>query len=202
MKRFFKTIQDLIDYIPNCIICRKEMIISIEGVILPLLPSKNQYAKKENVQMILFLKDGIVRTKKRNLSLAIKAEDNFIIDGQDIVSRLMINWTYVKKICSTCNFKINTVIDYKEGVIKKQNYFPPLIIDHEVLQYTFKGGKKVHITKYYNDYYYNNRVLPSRSEAVTIRLNDKSLPPVPLDLDKFKNLDQLNKRLSTIILFS
>lgn len=190
----FKTPSDLLDYIPNCLVCGKTMNIVIDGMLAPVLPSKPRWGGgKENIHLRMILKDGVLRSKHKNHSVSIDASTGLIIDGQDIINRLTTNWTYVHKMCATCHFKITTI--YKEGNTKKEKSFPPLTIQQEELHYTLKGGKDIRITKYYN------QTGNLTGESATIRLNNKFLPPMPLDLNKFQDLAHLNKRLATIILF-
>lgn len=143
----------------------------------------------ETIRLKMHLKDGILRSKHKKHSISIELATNLIIDGQDIVNRLRANYTHVNKICPTCHFKIQAV--YKEGSIKKENCFPPLTLHNEELHYTMKGGKSVDIQKHYG----------LNTNSATIRLENKYLPPVPWDFDKFKDLAHLNKRLATIKLF-
>jgi hypothetical protein len=186
----FKLLKELLDYIPNCILCHKPLRIVIEGRLSMVLPSKPRWGSgNEVVSLKLFPKDGILSSKHKNHSVAIELETNNIIDGQDLVNRMTPSQTYVKKNCPTCHFKIQT--SYIKGDIKKENCFPVLTMYSEELHYTRKGGKDVFINKYHQ----------ADGSKVSIRLDGKYLPPVPLDFDKFIDLAHLNKRIDTIRLF-
>lgn len=190
----FKTLNELLAYIPNCLICQKIMSISIDGTLSSVNTHKPRWSSgQERLSLKLTLKDGILCSKHKNHSLSIEAETNIVIDGLDMTKRFMPGTLYVRKMCPTCHFKINTVS--QEGIIKKENGFPPLTIHSEELHYTMKGGKDVRITKYYQSH------ASLTGEAATIRLDNKFLPPVPLDFDKMRDLAHLNKRLATIKLF-
>jgi hypothetical protein len=191
--RTFKTLSELNDYVPVCIICQKSMRLSIDGMLTSVAPNKPRWSSgRETIHLKLELKEGILRSKHKNHNVSIELVTNKIIDGQDMINRLMPSATYVRKICPTCHFKIHT--EYRTGAIKKENCFPVLTIQHEELHYTLKGGKDVQITKYYN-------ADKPEAETATIRLESKFLPPVPLDFDKFRDLAQLNKRLDIIKIF-
>lgn len=189
----FQTLAELNSYIPECLICRKPMRISIDGMLSSVASNKPRWNHgRETVHLKMELKEGVLRSKHKNHSVSIEIATNAIIDGQDMINRLTPGATYVRKMCPTCHFKIHT--EYDKVADKKENCFPALTIQSEELHYTLKGGKDLQITKYYNT---GNL----RGEAATIRMDNKFLPPVPLDFDKFKDLAQLNKRLDMIKIF-
>ena len=198
----FNTLRELDSYIPNCIICRKSMGLTIDGLLSSLSAAKPRWSSgNERMQVKLHLKDGIWSGKHKSQAVVIDIVTNKVLQGEELVNRLMPQSTHVRKLCPTCHFKIHTV--YSNSITsltqglnnKKDSLFPPLTIHSEELHYTMKGGKDVRITKYYN----LNGVLSG--EAATIRLDNKFLPPVPLDFDKMRDLAHLNKRLATIKLF-
>jgi hypothetical protein len=165
------------------------MVLTIEGRLAAVLPSKPRYGGGNDIiRLKMVVKDGILCSKHKNHSVSIELKTNNIIYGQDIANRLMINQTNVWKVCKTCHFKICTT--YPKGVIKKENCFPALTLYSEELNYTLRGGKNLYIMKYSSD-----------GNTATIRMDNKYLPPVPWDFDKFKDLEHLNKRLDTIKLF-
>lgn len=192
--RTFPTLNDLNNYIPNCVICSKPMRFVLEGMISPIAPSKPRWGSgNERLRLKLELKEGVLRSKHKNHNVGVELATNQIVEGQGLIDRLVINGTQVHKLCPTCHFKINT--RYETGNVKKTNCFPALTLQSEELHYTLKGGKDVNISKYY-------AADPNAKEsAASIRLNGKYLPPVPLDFNKLSDLEHLNKRLATIILF-
>lgn len=170
------------------------MRFTVEGIASSVLPSKPRWGGgTETVRLKLELNDGILRSKHKSYSISIEIATNNIIDGQELINRLQPGNTHVRKMCPTCHFKINT--GYGTGSTKKQNCFPALTMQSEELHYTLKGGKDVQISKYYRS------GDPDKGRSATIRLNNKYLPPVPFDFNKFSDLEHLNKRLDTIILF-
>ena len=192
--RNFKTFQELIDYVPNCIICGKEMEIHLDGQISPTLPSKQWYGR-ESVHLVLQPKEGLLRSKKhKKYTLIINPFDNHIIDGQDLVNRLMVNWISVYKKCWTCRFSVYT--GYRKGHTKKHEKFPYLTLGNEELYYMLRRGKSVGI---HQQYYDDSALLGIRTH---ITVAGKPVKSMYIDFNKFKDLDQLNKRLATILTFS
>lgn len=192
--RTFKTLQELIDYIPKCVICQKDMKIAIEGYLNPVGSKKPRWSSgTERVYFKLEYKDGILRSKHKSHSLAIEASTNKLIDGEDLVNRLMTQTINVKKCCPTCVFKSVSV--YQAGNTKKTNSFPPMTLRSEELNYTMKGGKRVNITKYYE---FNK---PDEEAKCFISYNGSSLSPIALDFRKLTDLDQINKKIKTIVTF-
>jgi hypothetical protein len=175
------------------------MGFNLNGILAPVLPSKPRWGMgSETIRLKLEVKGGQLRTTyheraKKTYSLIVDLATNGIIDGQDIINRLLPGNGHVNKFCPTCHLKINTGWDL--GTSKKKDCFPALTLQSEELHYTLKGGKDVEINKYYrsND--------PDHGKTATIRLSHKYLPPIPFDFNKFSDLEQLNKRLNTIILF-
>jgi hypothetical protein len=188
----FKTLEELENYIPNCIICGKHLQLFISGRLNAVSPAKPRWGSgQEQIRLPMVLKEGVFRSKHKNHSVSVEYSSNHIIDGQDIVNRL--RFVEAEKNCPTCHFKI--LAKAKDGQGHKENCLPPLTISHEELHYTMKGGKPIRITKYYG----TGDTL--RGESATIRIDNKFLPPVPWDFDKFKDLAHLNKRIATIKMF-
>jgi len=192
--RIFKTLLDLLNYIPNCIICGKNMRLSIEGYASIVSPSKPRWGSgNERLYLKMELKDGVFRGKHKNHNVSIEATTNKLIEGEDITNRLMLNTINVKTCCPTCVFK--SICVYQAGNTKKTNCFPPVALRTEELSYTMHGGKHCMITKHY--------MLNDKEEAKCfIAINKVSLQPVPLDFTKFTSLEQINKKIKTIAVFS
>ena len=193
--KIFETLQELINYIPHCVICGKEMKLSIEGYVTPVSPSKPKFGKgSQRVYLKLELKDDILRCKQDSLNLAIEAATNKLIDGEELVNRLMLHTINVKKCCPTCVFKSVSV--YGAGHTKKTHCFPPLTLQSEELNYTMRGGKRCLITKHYLS------TNSSDEEANCVIWFDRvPLQPIPLDFSKLTSLEQLNKKIKTIVVF-
>lgn len=183
----FQNFQELIDYVPSCLICGKEMEIHFDGQL--------SWNHREQVHFKFQIKDGLLYSRKhKKYSVIIDPKTNLILEGVDLVNKLMTNWMSVYKTCWTCKFRIGT--QYNKGNLKKQDTFPPLTLVSEELSYTLKRGKAVDI---HQTYYDDSSLLGIR---VWITVNHRPVKSLFVDFNKFKDLDQLNKRLSTIMTFS
>lgn len=194
----FPTLNDLHNYVPTCVICSKPMRFALDGIASTALPAKRWGGSTESIRLKLDVKDGKLRTiahekAKKTYSLIIDITTNQIVDGQDIIDRLKPGNVHLRKLCPTCHFKINT--SWSNNSSKKKDCFPALTLQSEELHYTLKGGKDVTISKYYRE------GDADKGKSAHIRLSGKSLPPIPFDFNKFSDLEHLNKRLDTIILF-
>lgn len=187
MKTF--TLQELVNYIPACIICEKKLIISIHGNIASI---KHRYTG-QNINIKTKIKNNILESDNKNYELAISLIDNTINVGEKLINDLMISYMYVKKQCKTCHFTINTT--YTDGHLKNVKKFPDLKLTYEELSYTMPGGKEARIHKQYFD---DQTLLGSRTQ---ITIDHKLLAPFPFYFDKIENLKHLNKRLQTVCTF-
>lgn len=191
--KVFKTLQELLNYIPNCIICGKDMKLSIEGYVQAVSPAKPKWGSgTQRVYLKMDAKEGVLRCKHKSFSVAIDAATNKIIDGEDLINRLMLNTINVKKCCPTCVFKSVSV--YQAGHTKKTHFFPPMTLRNEELNYTMRGNKRCTIIKHY-------QFTEGHDANCFITLNGSSLQPVPLDFTKLTSLEQINKKIKTIAVF-
>lgn len=183
--KVFSNFKELIDYVPNCLICGKQLGVHLFGC----------YAF-HNLRFSLKVKDGALVGKYKDRAIAINITDNSIILGQDTINQLMTNWVTVYKKCSTCRCTITTqyAVGYGgTGIIKKHKNFPSLTLKSEEIHFTRKRNKLVSIAQTYYD-------APAISTFILI--NNKTVNPLYMDFNKFKNLNHLNERLSTILTFS
>jgi hypothetical protein len=186
----FQTLSELYAYVPTCLICSKDLDVSIDGTFSPVANNKPRFSRGgEKVHFKTSFQDGILTAKSTNYVLRLDPTSNKILEGGELVNRMLVNQTQVNKKCPTCHLKINT--QYSSGNTKKEIYFPPLTLRSEELHYTLRGGKRVRIEKYYYD----------QNATTQFQLNGKYLPPVPFEFNKIKDLTHLNKRIATIILF-
>lgn len=185
----FLTLQALLEYIPNCIVCTKPMNLQMSGTLAYQSGSHN----RERYSMTLALKDNLLVSKHKSHKLIINPIDNTVIESVDLAGRIISEYTSVKKMCPTCHFKIETF--YSGNKAKKEKTFPALMLQNEELHFIMKGGKDVRVTKYYSG---NNN---DREATARIQLNGKYLPPMPFDFDKFNSFQALNKRINTIVVF-
>lgn len=186
----FQTLSELYAYVPTCLICNKDLDVSIDGTFSSVAANKPRFSRGgERVHFKVSLEDGVITAKSANYVMRLDASSNKILEGSDLINRMLVNQTQVTKKCSTCHLKINT--QYSSGNTKKEINFPPLTLRSEELHYTLRGGKRVRIEKYYYDH----------TSTIQFQLNGKHLPPVPFEFNKIKDLTHLNKRIATIILF-
>ena len=76
------------------------------------------------------VKDGLLRSKKhKKYSLIVEPTSNLILEGQDIINRLMVNWISMYKTCWTCKCTVSA--RYNSGHQKKTDTFPPLMLVNE-----------------------------------------------------------------------
>ncbi len=196
----FSSLQDLFTYIPNCLICNKEMYIAIHGWLnikidhITFLFDKHlMFGKKEEVYWKSSIKDNICYFKHKKYPFAIDLSNNKIIQGVDIINHLTVNWMYISKKCRTCNFLINTI--YRSGNTKKILYFPEVQLVSEYIRYTLPHHRNIVISKSYYD------ASTMLGERTNISIEGLPVKEFPINFARFKNLDQLNHRISTILVF-
>lgn len=190
----FQTLQEVVDYIPTCVICHKGMKLSIEGYVKPVSTSKPRWnSGSQLIYLKMEEKDGLLRGTHKNESVAIEPATNRLVEGEDLVNRLMLNTINVKKCCPTCVFKFNFV--YQAGNTKKTHKFPPIALQSEELNYTLRGGKRCHITRHYQ---FNQ---DEQEVKCNIRVNYIEVTPVNLDFSKLTDLDQINRKIKTVLTF-
>jgi hypothetical protein len=188
----FKTLQELLDYIPQCIICQKPMRLIITGGI-PSRGAKN-YWHQETINLKMELFEGKLRSKNKNWALIIDPWDNQVSTGLNIVNDLL-SYAYSKldvyKKCWTCNFKINGLYQHNN---KKVTKFPEVNLHSEELHYTMNRDRTVRLFKHYADTSF-------LGERTIINVNHRELKSIPLNFEKIQNLDQLNHKLKTLMTF-
>jgi hypothetical protein len=98
--KVFETLQAILDYIPNCVICQNPMQLSICGHVR----QDNRTLRKVFVK--LQMRDGILSGKNKDYSIALEAATNIIVEGEDLINKLIIKTINVKQSCPTCSFII------------------------------------------------------------------------------------------------
>lgn len=185
---YFQNLQQLVDYVPNCFICNKQLGVSITTN-LATTKKKDWPAKHLNIR--LESNDGLLQSMHKTAKLTINPVDNTVTEGVDLVKEMIYPSSYVNKNCPTCHLKVQTnMVDPGKG---KRDGFPRLILAREELHFTMKGGKGVFVSKYYST--------NQEEEVAYIRVNGKHLPPLPFDFNKFSSLENLVKRINTLIVF-
>lgn len=187
MKKF--TIKELVEYIPKCIICQKDMYISIKGNIQS---QKHRFTGKKVSLTTKVQDDALVSVGKDLFTIDLNTSE--IITGAEFFNSLMNSWLYVNKRCRTCDFLISNIYNDFDTIVAR-THFPKLKLQNEQISYTMPGGKIVKILK---SYYDDNTMLGSMTR---ITINNKLLPPFPFDFTAIHGLKQLNNRLLTIRTF-
>lgn len=194
--KVFPTFQEFINYIPNCVICQKQMSISLTGYLQNLSSIKKKWGRNSSrVHLKLEIDNGVLKSKDNdNLKLAINLSDYQIIEGKDLINGFVRSTTDIKKCCNTCVFKI-LCSDSRTYTPQKDSSFSPLKLQSEELSYTLVGGKRVQLHKRY--------AYPVDDKPIVcdIVYNGKRLSPVLLDFDKLTDLEQISRKIKTIITF-
>lgn len=192
----FNTLQEYVDYVPTCLICKKEMRVSLTGTMqaTPVSGQKRWASSRKSLDIKFDIKEGVLVSKHKTHKLSMKLDDNSLVEGEDIVARLTSKLTFVKKSCQTCHVKIQA--NCSNPQFKKEKRFPALTLHSEELHFTMRGGKDLNVTKYYG-----SNDSSETEKSASIQINYKYLPPVPFDFNKFNSFEQLTRRISTIVLF-
>jgi len=193
----FKTPQEFAEYLPNCLICGKELNFSINGTITPLNVVQSRYAHgNEHIKLRMNLKDGLLQATHKRHNVYVELATGKVVEGQDLFDRFYMDSVIVMKTCGTCDFKLETWTAQNLG----KGQFPIVSLRNERLHYTLKGGKDVEIVKRYHP---NVRPEIQKNTSVSIKIANKYIPEILFDFEfsKFKNLAHLNQRLGTILLF-
>ncbi len=197
----FRNLQELMDYIPNCIICKKEMVLSMEGRIARVKDNKKPKhwndggtwtmlktrAKNELVH------DDLLHFRNTKYHISIEPQRNKIIDGLDIAQR--INIFNINKVCRTCDFKIQAMAES----CGNSTHFPTTRLERETLNFTMRGGKMVRMYRSYR----NLRApgVPPKEVSTQIYINDHMLPDLPLEFSKIRDIGQLTRKIKTAVVF-
>lgn len=193
----FGTLQELLDYIPKCILCGKDMELRITGGV-PSRQTSENYWKNNDVCLKMFLLEDKLHSKKcKDYSLSVSPITNLITSGKNLISD-MVSRSYSRvtanKKCRTCFFQISTAYSRDKETPKLRNYFPALTMQTEELHYTMKKGKSVKLYKYY-------RSDSLTGENTNISVNFRSLKSIPLDFSKIHNMEHLNNKIKTLMVF-
>lgn len=194
--KVFSNFKELIDYIPNCIICGKQLDLHLNGRIEQKSLITNKWNTINHIHFRLKLKDGYLVGKHKEHSFTINTLDNHIISGKDTVSALLRAHPTVNKKCYTCHFVITTEspsITVANYMISNYKNFPPLTLKSEEIYFTRKREKPVSI----NQIYFEDAITQTR-----IIVGHKPVRSVYIDFNKIKDLNHLNSKLSTILTFS
>lgn len=192
----FKTLQEFINYVPQCLICKKHLQLSFTGYLTSVKDKRPRWAGGREALTLKFEnRDGVLYSKHKSHVLHIDVATNVVLMGHDLVDRFDTGNFYFNKNCPTCHLKISTT--WSAPQLKKEKRFPELTLASEELHFTMKGGKDLSVKKYYSVF----AAEPDNENSAQLCLNHKYLPPVPFDFNKFNSFEQLVKRINTIVLF-
>lgn len=176
----FDNINGLVHYVPHCIICRKDMQFNM--IAHCATDQKSRVTGKTTIPLAVV--DDFLESKKPKYNLKIDLNSNEM-QGDDKFISLIRHVDFIK-YCNTCDLKIFTW-----NTNMHRQVISTLKLQQESLHYTLKGGRKLRILKWY----YTDTI------NLSIHVDNKRLPDLPFDFDKFVDLDQLNKRINTFLLF-
>lgn len=184
----FNNIKKFIEYIPNCLICNKPMLIAINGKTVPQIWAN----KDKKVYFKSLIKNGILSSTKRGIPFSVDIESNTIIEGKELFNKLILSTLYFTKQCKTCRFKIKGY-SQPDG-ISTYSSIPKINIYNEEIYFYLKNNKEVFITKSY----IKEKKL---GYCIFMSVNKKTLPDLPFDFSDFTNFQQLSNRIKTILIF-
>jgi|ERR1035437_4010135 hypothetical protein len=185
----FATLKELINYIPNCIICGKDMEIYFGGY-----NNNLSFLTKLTIDGDLIRPaDNLIpldrpRYRAPKYVFAININNNEIVDGEDLLNKASTYNGRIDKKCKTCIMAIHT--SFTGPGIKRMKIIPEISGSLEI-EYTMSNTKKIRIRDHWN--------IPG---CIDITIGYKDLiTKLPIDFSKIKTLKQLNKKISTIITF-
>lgn len=181
----FETLQELIDYVPRCLICNKEMQLDITGTI-PFVTGYDFHSFK-----MILNSDG--RLSSKNKSLDINPKTNEVFSGLDTLSKMVYNLTNhinIYKKCYTCSFLIKCKYDNIKYI--KLEKFPTISLIQEELSYTMSKNKAVRYVKYFP---------PNFLGSSYMTINNKYINNFYIDLSKINNLKHLTRKIKTFLTF-
>lgn len=197
----FRNLQRLMDYIPNCVVCKKEMVLSIEGRLERVKNNKKPKRWNSGGTWVILrtrtknelIHDDLLHFRSTKHLISVEPTRNKIINGLDVAQRL--TFFNVSKMCRTCDFKIHA----KAESCGNSTHLPTLRLETESLNFTMKGGKKVRMYRAYR------RIDPYPHEPAEITtqiyVENHLLPPLPLEFSKIKDINHLTRKIKTAIVF-
>lgn len=172
----FNSLKEFLNFMPSCIICGKVPEIFMTG---------HTYVPKYKRWGFWFTQeDDALVSKNKNYPVSIDIETNKVLGEKKILDQLTNN--EITKSCKTCHFKIKTM---NSSNLTLSN----IPLDSVEIKYTLPGGKSanIRITNW-----------TSGAPSTVIKISGKSLPHnLLLDVHKISNLEQLNRRIQTLITF-
>lgn len=189
----FLNLQEAVDYVPTCLICGKNMRMTIDTSIVTEIKGKTRSVSSQRTypRIEMQMVDGKLQSKHKQFDICINPITNEITVGAKDTQNFIWESTFFRKTCPTCHCKIS--MNCPRGAKSKEIPFPTLTLGREELHFTMKGGKSIRIDKYHRN--------DDDNKNASIRFDEKYLPPLPFDFGKFNNFEQLINRIQTLILF-
>lgn len=193
--KYFKTLQDLIDYVPNCLICGKHLALLIEG------RWGNKFSKTDFRSIKTSLIEDRLYSKHKVYNFCIEPKTNEIISGKEYFKVMSDGHVTIYKKCDTCYCVLRFSLADKKN--RNWSIFPDLLLDSEEVKYTMRGEKDISIFKNHDSIYWKplNPLIIEKRMSISINRKKEYYPNDYIDLSKIKDLSSLNKKISTIIVF-
>lgn len=196
--KYFDNLQQLVNYVPNCLICGKQIPILIQG----------RWFYPPDVDVFKSIKttvqDDCLLARHRKFDFKINLSNNKIIHGEEYFKDILKSRMFVFKKCSSCHIYVTLSPILENPVqakISKFSIFPTLAIDTEEVQFTTKGGKKLFLHKDYHKSYSSYQVFPEGIISLSVNNKRQHIPNEYLNLEKIKDFSSLKNKISTILTF-
>jgi hypothetical protein len=184
MQTAFASISDCYNYISNCIICKKSLHFYIAGV-------KDKYSFYPNsaVYCKTKIKDCFLISCNKNFPFKINILTNEVLKGSNYIEEMISNYLSFYLKCSTCNFRID--FGFIENKLIDNSFFPKTLLCSEELISTL-DNKKLYINNTYR----------ATTDSTFIHYSGLAISLPKINLNKFKNIKNLNKFIKTLLIFN
>lgn len=180
----FKTLKELINYCPNCVLCQKPMQLYISLYSKEL--RDNFKLKKLKTIIALDIKNDILKSRNDNYKIEINLNSNEIISCHPMIKILN---SHLHKKCKTCKFEL----DYELDQVKNKS-INDITLYFERLDISLK--------KSHNFIYYHGRSFKDNYYFMWIINGKRICIYYALDFSKITNKKQLFTKIETILTFT
>lgn len=176
-------IQKFIDYMPNCLICGKDLVIRL----YPYISIKNKH-----LIIPIKIKNNILYNEFYNIQINLldcTMNDNFLC------SKRSLEDMEIKKCCTTCVFDIiaNCVLD-KNNKNKIKDFY----LSHEIIKFTAPGiNKPIEVINFYGKESTTNY----NKSLIYLGDNQLDLQVDYLNLNNIKNFSSLKRKIKAALVF-
>jgi hypothetical protein len=198
----FNNIEEIYKNTPHCLLCKKPMQFYIAGY------QRIPYYSQEYVYLKTKIEDNLLKSLREEYPVTINIRTNEILQGQQLISNLLISHFDFYQTCNTCTFQINYqfLSRYING-----NLLPTAALLKEELVYTI-NSKKVVIYSHYDDKYkyaigpivydvHDDNFDPGNGYNTYVYVNDKHISSSKFKISNFKNIKKLNNFIKTLLIF-